>query len=384
MKSFFKNKIVNLLNIHSGLHRFSDNIFNVFGAVYLLQLGLSYPLVALAWIGSCVIRFLVRPISIILSQKAGLKKALIFGIFVNGGIFFALSKVTGLNGWLFFYMSYLALCDIFYWLPYHSYYAVAGDHADRGKQVGVLFGLITLLSMVAPLVGGILITHFGFSTLCVFATAIMLISSVPIFFLPVLSAGETMTFKSAYKSIDKRGLILQLGDGFMAMHTFVWTIALFYLVGNYVTFGILTAFQLFMTSLMFLVLGYYLDKGKGKWIMFTGVVLIALVIILRAFWVTTIPQIIIIDIIFALAFTFHFSSFGVALYTLAKKTPNTLWFHFFAECGWDIGMATALSVSVILFIFGVPLKLVVLFSLVGVLIVFSVLKKFYFKTETTS
>ncbi len=78
-----------------------------------------------------------------------------------------------------------------------------------------------------------------------------------------------MTFKNAFRTIDKRGLVLQMGDGFMAMHTFVWTIALFYLVGNYITFGILTAFQLLMTSLMFLVLGYYLDKGKGKLIMTT-------------------------------------------------------------------------------------------------------------------
>ncbi len=377
MKSFFKNKIVNLLNIHSGLHRFSNNIFDVFGAVYLLELGLSYPTVALAWVGSCIIRFLIRPISIYLSMRIGLKRAVILGIIVNSGIFFALSKVGGLNGWLLFYMVYLALCDIFYWLPYHSYYAVAGDHEDRGKQVGVLFGFTTLLSMVAPLVGGILITQFSFSILYVFATIVMLLSSVPIFFAPDLSPGENMRFKDAYKTIDKKGLFMQAGDGFLYMHAFVWTIALFYLIGDYVTFGALVTFQLFLTSAMFLILGYYLDKGKGKIIMQTGLLLLAFVILMRAFWVITIPQIIFVDILFALAMTFYSSSFGVGLYTLAKRTPNTVWFHFFAECGWDIGAAIALTVSVILYIIGIPFKLVIIFSLVGLVIVYSVLKNFF-------
>lgn len=383
MKAFFKNKTVNLLNLHSGLHRFSNNIFDVFGAVYLLELGLSYPAVALAWVGSCIIRFLIRPISISVSQKIGLKKAMILGVMVNSGIFFALSQVTGLNGWLLFYMVYLALCDIFYWLPYHSYYAVAGDHEDRGKQVGVLFGLTTLLSMVAPLIGGILITQFSFSVLYVFATLVMLSATIPILFVPELSAGERMTFKDALKTVDKKGLLMQAGDGFLYMHTFVWTIALFYLLGNYVTFGLLVTVQLFISAIMFLVLGYYLDKGKGRWIMGVGLCLLGFVILMRAFWVISIPQVIVIDVLFALAMTFYSSSFGVGLYTFAKRTPNTLWFHFFAECGWDIGATIALSASALLFVLGVPLKSVILFSLVGLLIVFSVLRRFYNQERVT-
>jgi MFS family permease len=256
-------------------------------------------------------------------------------------------------------MVYLALCDIFYWLPYHSYYSTAGDHEDRGKQVGVLFGLITLLSMVAPLVGGILITQLGFSVLYIFATLVMLSAAIPLFFVPELSAGARMTFKDALKTVDKKGLLMQAGDGFLYMHTFVWTIALFYLLGNYMTFGILVTIQLFISALMFLVLGYYLDKGKGLWIMRVGLGLLG----------------------FALAMTFYSSSFGVGLYTFAKRTPNTMWFHFFAECGWDIGAAVALSVSALLFILGVPLKIVILFSLVGLVIVFSVLKGFYKKSD---
>ncbi len=382
MKSFFKNKIVNLLNVHSGLHRFSNNIFDVFGAVYLLELGLSYPTVAFAWVGSMLIRFLVRPLSILLSQKIGLKRSIIFGVLVNSGIFFALSKVTGINGWLVFYMVYLALCDIFYWLPYHSYYSTAGDNADRGKQVGVLFGLVTLLSMVAPLIGGILISQFGFSTLYIFATSVMLVSLVPVFFLPDLSPGSTMTFKNAFKSIDKRGLVMQMGEGFMNMHIFVWTIALFYLIGNYETFGLLVTIQLLATSIIFMILGHYLDKGKGRKIMMIGTFLMAVVVILRALFVTTILEVIFVDVIFALASTFFWSSFGVGLYTIAKNTPNTLWFHFFAECGWDIGAGVSIAVSATLFILGVPLKLVILFSLLGLLIVFKVFNNFYNKPES--
>ncbi|MFA4942997.1 MAG: hypothetical protein WC564_05170 [Patescibacteria group bacterium] len=379
MESFFKNKTINLLNLHAGLHRFSNNIFDTFGAIYLIRLGLSFPVVALAWAGSCTIRFFLRPLSVMFSKKIGLRKALVFGVVVNSGIFFVLSQINGLNFWLYFYMLYLALSDITYWLPYHSYYAAAGDTNLRGKQVGMQLGFTSVMRMIAPLVGGILIATTSFSSLYIVATIVMLTSAFPLFFTKNISPGKDINWREALRSIDKRGLVMQAGDGILYMHGFIWTIVLFYLVENYVTFGGLVAFEIFITTILFLFLGYYIDKNNGNGRNFSkiGLGLIGIVIIVRAFLVYTVPEIIFSDIIIALAMTLYFLSFEVGFYNLAKKSTNTLWFHFFGECGWDIGAAIALSASAGLYTLGVSLRYIILFSIFGLLIIYKVLMKFY-------
>jgi MFS family permease len=373
----FANRTINFLTLHSGLHRFSINIFDVFSAVYLIGLGLPFPVVALASAGCCILRSILRPLSLVLIEKIGLRKTLIIGVLINSLLFLVLSKVNGINLWLYFYIFYMALCDISYWLPYHSYYASAGDQERRGKQVGMQHGFITLFTMLAPLIGGLMIVNFGFLALYISATFIMLLSAIPLFFTKDVSLGEPMSFKEALKMVDKRGFTLKIGEGILYMHTFVWTIVLFYLVGNYVTLGGLVTFQLVLTSALFIFLGYLIDKGDGKQIMKIGLLTIGIVIMLRAFFVTTIPYIIATNAIIAFGMTFHSSSFEVGFYNLAKQSKNTLWFNFWGELGWDIGATVALLISAGLFVLGVPLRFTIVFSLIGLYIIYFVLKKFY-------
>ncbi len=377
----FRNKTINLLNLHSGLQRFSNSILDVFGAVFLLSIGLSFPVVALTWAASHALRALIRPLAVLLAQKIGLKWALIVGTVIGSGLFLVLAKVTGIDGWLCFYIFYMALNDILYWLPYHSYYASAGDEQDRGTQIGVRLGLINILKIAAPLLGGLLITHLGFGALYVSAAIVMLVSAIPLFFARDVSPGQPIRWKEAFRLIDKRGLVMQIGDGIMNIHPFVWTIVLFYLLGDYAAFGGLMTFELLITTILFGVLGHFVDKGKGRKIMLSGMVIVATVIIARSFFVITVPQIIISNILVALGMTFYSMSYEVGLYNLAKRTPNTLWFNFFGELGWDIGAILSLSLSAGLYALGVPLRFVMLFALVGLFIIYQVLRRFYVQPQ---
>ena len=375
----FTNKNINLLTIHSGIWRFANNIFDVFSAIYLLGLGISFPVVALIMVGSLILRALMRPLSMMLSEKIGLRKALIFGVLVSSGLFLVLAKVHGQDFWLYFYMFYLSLHDITYWLPYHSYYAAAGDEEKRGEQVGPQLGVVTIFRTIAPLAGGLIITHFGFLPLYLSATVIMLFSAVPLFSAGDVTPGISMGWREALRSIDKRGMVMQIGDGLTYMHEFVWTIVLFYLVGNYVTFGGLVTFELLSTTILVLFLGYYIDKGKGRRIAVIGLLLTGIAMLARGLWVHTIPQVILVDLVIAFAATFYSSSFSVGFYNMAKESKNTLWFHFFGELGWDIGAMISLAISALLFSLGVPLRFIILFSLPGLLVVYYVLNNFYHK-----
>jgi len=372
----FTNKNINLLNIHSGLQQFSANIFDSFGVIFLLTIGLPLPIIALVWASNCIIRSLLRPIYLFFTQKVGLKKALIYGILFNSGLYLVLYKVNGLNNWLLFYIFYLAICDIAYWLPFHSYYAIAGDKDKRGKQIGVKLSAIAIFQITAPLLGGIVITHFGFLWIYILATLVMLMSIIPILLAEDKIPGEQMNFKTAIKTIDKRGFVMQVGDGILYLQSFVWTVLVYYLVKNFVIFGGLITLELFLTSTLFVLLGFSIDKGNGKKIGLIGLISLGIVIILRSILITTIFQVIVTNFLFAIGMAFYSSAFGVRFYNLSKNSGNTLWFHFFGELGWDIGAASVLIIGAVFLLIGVPLQYLLLCSLIGLPIVNVVFKKF--------
>ena len=371
------NKTVNLLNLHSGLQHFSSNIYDVFGAVYLLTQGLSFTVVSLAFAGGCLLRNLFRIFSLFLSEKIGLKRALIFGTILNSGLFLIISKVNGINSWLYFYIFYSVLCDITYWLPYHTYYSVAGDDEKRGKQIGAKLSLISLFKISAPLVGGIIITHLGFFALSITSILVSLLSIIPLLFTKDIIPNKSIDWKGALKIVGKKGFIMRMGDGILYIHTFIWTIVIFYIARNYVVFGGLVTFELFSTTLLFLLLGYFIDKGKGKIITYIGLISTGIVILLRALWITTIPGIILSDIVLAFGMAFYSSSFEVGFYNLAKQSTNALWFQFFSELGWDIGAMVCLALSAFLYAIGIPLQFILIISVAGLFINYGVLKKFY-------
>jgi len=379
--AFLKNKDINLLNIHTGLNRFSTTIVLMFGALYFLEQGLSYQTIFLVWIIIFLIRLFFRPISLKLSQKIGLKRAVIFGVFFYSGVFPILTQINGMNLWLYIFIVYWAFADIFYWLPYHSYYAAMGESENRGKHIGIREAFTMTLGAIAPLTGGLLIDNFGFWALYAMSMIIILMGSIPLFFLPCIDPGEKMTYKKALKELDKRGFWLLLGEGTLYYsHVFIWTIVLYTLVNNFTTFGWLLSFEIFLNAILFLFLGHYIDKGKGEKITLIATILIAIVITGRALFAYSIPSILVFEVLFALSLCFYSSSLAAGFYNLSKKSHNTLWFHFFGEIGWDIGAITALLGSYFWVDFGFELRYFVFWGLLGLIIVNRVLNK-YFKNN---
>ncbi len=364
------NRNITLLNFHTALQRFSNKTLDVFGGVYFLSHGVSFPAVALMWSGSFFIRFLLRPLSLWLSIRVGLKWALILGTIISSGLFLVFSRVDGLNIWLLVFAVYLAFYDILYWLPYHSYYVASGEENDRGKQVAFGALLTNIVQIAVPVLGAILATTIGFESLYISAMICMILSVGPVLFSRDKSPGRKMSFQEAYAEIDKRGLVMSIGQGLVTnAHEFLWTIALFLLIGNLVNFGGLITTELLLVAILSLIIGHFIDQGNIKWATRLGLGITAVAVISRSLWVSTTPQIILINIVAAIGSAFYSMAYAVSLYNFSKRTHNTLWFHFFAEAGADIGSALAMLVSAGLFVIGISLQHIILFALVGLLII---------------
>lgn len=376
MKKFFRNKAINLINIHAAVVQLAFNLAEIFSAIYLYQLGIPLYQVFLIWTTLFVVRACFRPFALFLVQKIGLKKSVLFGSIFYMGYYLFLGQVDGVNWWLAIFIFYAAWADGFYWLPYHAYYAALGDHGDRGKQLGVREALIKILSMLGPLSGGILINAFGFFAAFVAAAFCMFLAGLLVFFSPEVKIAKKYSFKKAWQ--ENSGFWIFVGDSWLYnAHIYSWNLILFVMLGNVAQLGGLLSLAVFFQISAFLFLGNGIDNGAGRKIYRTGFVLMILAILGRAIFVNTIKEVIFFDLIFALAACFYSPALNTALYNSSKKSKNVLWFQFFAETGWDVGSTIALGTAALITYFGFNPRLILFFSLGSFLILNNVLGRYY-------
>jgi len=378
---YLKNKQVNLLNFHGSLVRFASSVIGIFGIVYLLKQGIPIHIILFLWSLIFILRSAVRPLSLKLQKRIGLKKGVIIGTLFYAGVFPVLSQVDGIGIWLFLFIVYYSIADTLYWLPYHSYYAAMGEEEHRGKHIGVREALSTIFTSIAPLAGGLLIVNFGFTATYFAAAVIMFLASIPVFFTKDRSPGEEMTFKKAYKDLDRRGFWLLLGDSILYnSHGFLWPVVLFLIVGNFVVMGGLLTLEMILTASLFLLLGHFIDKGKGKKILNIASILFVIVVAGRSFYVYDIKTILVFEVLAAFMLCFYVSSLFTVFYNLSKKSHNTLWFHFFGEIGWDVGAFFALASASLWTFLGFELRYFLPLSFLGLFIVRRVINS-YFKNN---
>ena len=379
---YLKNKQINLLNLHTGLYRFANSIFYIFGTVYFLKQGIPLHIALLIWSFTFIIRMTIRPFALILQETIGLKKSVILGTLFFPGVFIFLSQINGINIWFFLFPIYFAIADSLYWLPYHAYYAAMGDLEHRGKHIGTREALITVLTSIAPVLNGFLIKNIGFWLVYIIAPIVMISAILPLLFANDCSPGEKMTYKKAFKKIDRKGFWLLLGDSIAYnANQFLWPIVLFLLFGNFVILGGLMSLEMFLVAILFLLLGHFIDNGKGIKIVWSAFILFIIVVLGRSFYVNDIKSILIFEVIAALMLCTYSSSLNTAFYNLAKKSHNTLWFHYFAEFGWDIGAFISLTLASLWVYLGFELRYIMPLSLVGILIVRGVLRNYFISAK---
>jgi len=377
-QTVLSNKDINLFNLHCGLWSFGYKIITIFGPIYMLQLGVSVPVVALIWGFSYVARFLLRPLSLFFVQRVGLKISLMIGTVVFAGILPITYQVHGVSWWMWLLVVYLAISDVLYFLPFHAFYAGAGDQADRGKQLATKAVLQLLLATAAPIVGGILAATLGFKATYLAGALALVGAAIPIWFMADFQGNTTMGFRKAYRSIDFRGFWIMLGDAFkVQVEGFVWVVYIFFLAANLIDFGWLIGLQTFLATVLLLVSGRLIDGGKGHKVFIVGVLGLCLMFVFRALFVTTVTEVLIAQTVLAVILVFYEVPFDAVLYNMAKRTKSTLWFHFFGEAGADFGNGFMFFLTALLVYVGWPIRYILIFGILGLLITKPILDAYF-------
>lgn len=166
-----------------------------------------------------------------------------------------------------------------YWIPYHGFFVKKmGDVSGHfGKKTGIRFSLVRIVTGLAPFVGGLIITVFGFNVLFIASIMLLVVASIPI----LNSVNEGSHIKHDPLKITRDYLLKKkyakvtlafFGDGAEALvYAIFWPILLFVVLDNFVKLGSLNSVSLLISSISMYFVGRLVDKYGSKLVHGVGI-----------------------------------------------------------------------------------------------------------------
>ncbi|MBO6634402.1 MAG: MFS transporter, partial [Parvibaculum sp.] len=223
--AYFRNRTVNLLNLHYWIHAVAVTGGSAFFVTYLLKAGVPAPTALSSFALILLGRFLIRPLIVPLTVRWGMRTMVIVGTLLTAFQFPLLAEVDGVGTMLALLIVVASVGDTVYWSTYHAYFATLGDDEHRGHQIGVREAVTALVGVVSPLMTGLLLVTYGPRAAFSLATIFCIASALPLLRTPEVRVARTVS--GAFRA-SIPGMLLFIADGWiMAGYVFVWQIALF-------------------------------------------------------------------------------------------------------------------------------------------------------------
>jgi MFS transporter, DHA1 family, inner membrane transport protein len=374
--AFFRDRTVNLLNLHYAIHSIALSGGGAFFAVYLLKAGVSVPWVLTSLALILAGRFVIRPVIVPIAVHTGTRVLVIAGTLLSALQYPLVAEVHGVGPALFVLCFVAALGDTFYWSTYHAYFAALGNHESRGAEVGVREAIAAVVGIVSPLATGWALVAYGPLTAFGMTGVVLLLAALPLLWTPdVLVVPRA---PGAYWAAMP-GMQIFLADGWIgAGYHFVWQIALFLSLGeNFVAYGGALALAALVGAAAGLVLGRHIDAGYGRSAVSYALGILVVTTLLRAAAPGHAVLAVIANALGAIVVCLYIPTVMTAVYNQAKRSACALRFHVAAEGAWDVGSASGCLVAALLSALGVSLSVAILLSLIGALALFVLLRRYY-------
>jgi DHA1 family inner membrane transport protein len=226
--AFFSNRDINRLALHWAVGNLASALSYVFSAVFFIRAGLTPAQVFLAFAAILALRFLMRPMVLLLAPAIGLKRALILSAVLCAIASPVLAFVHGIGLALAAFVAIAAAGQVFYCT---CYITALGDTDHRGSQVGAVQALGAIANVFGPALGGLLLTAFG--PLPTFGAAFLIMLAG---ILPLLTVAEPPLMRGAPPrayAAAHRGMWLYFADGFIQVSlTTAWSLLIFSSLGE--------------------------------------------------------------------------------------------------------------------------------------------------------
>ncbi len=242
------------------------NLSSVFIFTFLLKSGRDIKQVVFYMVVALMLQALFMPLGALLSAKFGAKKVLLLGNILYIPVLVILSLADFSNQFIFIFSAVLqGLAVSIYLLAYNIIFSEVKNNKNAGSEIGFMMIFEKIATIVAPVVGGILIINFGAKVTMLVSSFLLLIASVPLF------KAQGLAKKRHYFNLRgfpwqsyKANFLGQFGRGFNYGSNMIWPVFVsLFLVTNANAYGVVgwvTALQSLTSFVAAFVIGRVLDK----------------------------------------------------------------------------------------------------------------------------
>lgn len=209
--------------------------------------------------------------------------------------------------------------EAFFWMGFHDEFSTLSKSKKVGKEVG-LYRVITIGSKIlGPLIGGLIITFFGFNILFIAIIFMVLIGLLPLLLSADIKTKQPFSLKRCFVRKNVPFKLPFIGYGAATFSTeWLWPLVVFLFIPVYLELGAFGTIVNAITVIGILIIGFKADKiSKIKFIK-VGSILFSSTLLIRSF-VTTVFQAFSIWIVGALTWPLLDVPFEALVYSKSKR-----------------------------------------------------------------
>src|SRR3989338_7529570 len=137
----------------------------IFEPIYLYSLGFSLEKILYFFLAVYVGYLLTIPLGAKFARRFGYEKAIFLGTPFWAGYFIFLFLIPHSSYFMWAAIASLILQKTFYWPGYHADFARFGRGHERGREVSNMMIIASLVSIIGPFLGWVIISYWGFKAL---------------------------------------------------------------------------------------------------------------------------------------------------------------------------------------------------------------------------
>ncbi|MCD6547618.1 MAG: MFS transporter [Nanoarchaeota archaeon] len=246
------------------LRKFAISLINIFIPIYLYKIGYTLNQVIYFVITWFLFQAIGGYIASKTSYKIGTKHTIVISVPLLILFFLFLYEAPKLGNFIYLIAPLIGLSNGFYWVPTNAVFAKNSHKKSPGKETSYLMISSRLAGVLAPLIGGIIISNLKFHHLLSIVIALLFLSLIPLF----LSKDYACKKKDMWLKLLKNNIRYFIGyffQGAIVISTFLLIpFLMLSLTNSYVSIGLVSTILLVGSFAVILIVGKLTDKFEGK------------------------------------------------------------------------------------------------------------------------
>ncbi|KKU06870.1 MAG: hypothetical protein UX10_C0020G0003 [Candidatus Magasanikbacteria bacterium GW2011_GWA2_45_39] len=253
-------------------------MITIFVPIYLYSLHFSIPSIILfALLGNIGSVLLALPAAKVV-RFAGHAYSILISVPFLIAYYFGL-RMLGTTPWLFYVLPFLiAARSVLYNIGFELNFIQHANRIRMGKTLSLMAIITVMAGIAAPLLAGFLIVWFGYAALFLIGSAILILSTVPLFLYEEKCEPIDFNTRNFFQFISTRsyrgGALSFIGYAIeSSIGRIIWPIFLVAILYSTETIGTVVALSAFITVAMLSVAGRFTDKFDPRKLLRFGTML---------------------------------------------------------------------------------------------------------------